>query len=157
MTTQDQSLTKAEEFLNFVEDEQNHSKFEQNLMFLATAISPNGAMNFDRYQFEARATAVYPYNGTRSLGAKTYCALKLAGEAGEIAEKIGKYLYRGDRLPEGQVLEEVVKKELGDVLWYVSQLAYEFGIFLTDVANTNLAKLSDRKERGVLKGSGDDR
>ena len=50
-----------------------------------------------------------------------------------------------------------MKKELGDVLWYVSALARDLDITLEDVANANLKKLEDRKNRNKIKGSGDDR
>ena len=52
---------------------------------------------------------------------------------------------------------EQISKELGDVLWYVAMLAVEFNIALSSVAEDNLAKLQDRMDRGVLKGSGDNR
>ena len=52
---------------------------------------------------------------------------------------------------------EEIKKELGDVLWYVSAVAFDFSISLGEVAKTNIAKLASRKERGVLQGSGDNR
>jgi len=48
-------------------------------------------------------------------------------------------------------------KELGDVLWYVAQLASELGLDLDRVAEANLEKLLSRQRRGVLSGSGDDR
>jgi NTP pyrophosphatase (non-canonical NTP hydrolase) len=48
-------------------------------------------------------------------------------------------------------------KELGDVLWYVAQLASELGLELEDIARENLEKLSSRQRRGVLSGSGDER
>lgn len=48
-------------------------------------------------------------------------------------------------------------KELGDVMWYLAQLASELGLELDDVAAVNLQKLRSRQERGVLAGSGDDR
>jgi len=50
-----------------------------------------------------------------------------------------------------------VKKELGDVLWYVSQVATEFNLNLSEIAEANIVKLRDRAERGKLKGSGDNR
>ena len=56
------------------------------------------------YQARAHYTAVYPDCGKGTLKAATYCALKLAGEAGEVAEKLAKYEYRGDPLPEGCLL-----------------------------------------------------
>jgi NTP pyrophosphatase (non-canonical NTP hydrolase) len=52
---------------------------------------------------------------------------------------------------------DAMSKELGDVLWYVSQLATELGLDLDQIAQANLEKLLSRLERGVLSGSGDDR
>lgn len=85
-----------------------------------------------------------------------YCGLKLAGEAGEVAEKLGK-LYRdrgGER--DGEV-DQSLALELGDVLWYVAMLARELGYELEDIAYLNISKLESRKARGVIGGSGDDR
>lgn len=110
---------------------------------------------FHVYQRQTDNTAVYPGKGTGGKEAITYCALKLAGEAGEVAEKVGKILYRGDVT--SAPLQEILAKELGDVLWYVARLCTELNISLTDVASQNLEKLADRAERGVIKGSGDNR
>ena len=86
----------------------------------------------------------------------TYPALGLCGEAGEVAEKVKKTL-RDD----GGVLtderREALSRELGDVLWYLSQLATEAGLDLEEIAAENLDKLLSRRERGMLRGSGDDR
>jgi NTP pyrophosphatase (non-canonical NTP hydrolase) len=120
---------------------------------------------FTEYQAGTALTAIYPGQGT-ALGLM-YCGLKLAGEAGEVAENIGKAL-RDDGLmfqhdngyvPQPVSLErrEKLRKELGDALWYISQAATELGLSLEDIAEANLAKLADRQARGVLKGSGDDR
>jgi NTP pyrophosphatase (non-canonical NTP hydrolase) len=79
----------------------------------------------------------------------------ILGESGEIAEKYKKFL-RGDDIDEEQ-FKEGIAKELGDVLWYVAVLSLQLGFSLDDIATKNIAKLSDRKERGVLKGSGDSR
>lgn len=81
-----------------------------------------------------------------------YPALGLTGEAGEIAEKVKKSL-RGDR----ELDREAVLKELGDPLWYITSMADDLGYTLQDVIDANVEKLTSRKERGVLKGSGDDR
>lgn len=117
---------------------------------------------FCEYQDETRSTAIYPEAGQETLAAQTYCALKLAGEAGEVAEKLAKLKYRLDPLDltnfnREQYTREVIKKELGDVLWYIARLCTEFNLSLEDVANANLQKLSGRAERGTIKGSGDDR
>ena len=104
-------------------------------------------MEFDEYQTEARKTAVYPPD----VGLQ-YTTLGLAGEAGEVANKVKKVL-RGD----GAIDKNAIQGELGDVLWYISNLATELGISMDDIAKENLAKLRDRMARGVLKGSGDNR
>jgi NTP pyrophosphatase (non-canonical NTP hydrolase) len=82
--------------------------------------------------------------------------LKIAGEAGEVADKVGKLIRdHHSQLSEPKRLE--LLKELGDVLWYVSAIAYELDSSLEAVADLNFAKLEDRKARGVLGGDGDNR
>ena len=109
-------------------------------------------MDFSEYQSLSRRTAAYPRAGEDM----TYPALGLCGEAGEVAEKVKKTL-RDD----GGVLtderREGLSRELGDVLWYLSQLATEAGLDLEEIAAENLDKLFSRQERGMLRGSGDDR
>lgn len=109
-------------------------------------------MDLNDYQVMARETAIYPQMGNNLW----YPTLGLCGESGEVAEKIKK-LYRdqgGDIFPDQKV---ELCKELGDVLWYVANLASELGFTLTEVAVTNLYKLRDRKNRSLLKGEGDNR
>lgn len=109
-------------------------------------------MNFEEYQKKSRVTAKYPNADENYI----YPTLGLAGEAGEVAEKIKKIL----RDKSGKVDDtdrEEIKKELGDVLWYLTQLATELKIPLEDVATGNLTKLYDRMERGKLSGDGDNR
>jgi NTP pyrophosphatase (non-canonical NTP hydrolase) len=102
------------------------------------------------YQRRSRATAVYPDAGANL----TYPALGLCGEAGEAAEKIKKAI-RDD----GGVLtaerRAALAAELGDVLWYLAQLATEADLELDEIAHANLDKLLSRQERRVLQGSGD--
>ena len=108
-------------------------------------------MDLAEYQRLSRRTAEYPREAWL-----TYPALGLAGEAGEVAEHAKKAI-RDDA---GQVTDErraAMAKELGDVLWYVSQLATELGLELDEIADANLQKLLSRQRRGVLSGSGDDR
>jgi NTP pyrophosphatase (non-canonical NTP hydrolase) len=109
-------------------------------------------LDFSEYQSLSRRTATYPRAGEDM----TYPALGLCGEAGEVAEKVKKTL-RDD----GGVLSEerraALSRELGDVLWYLSQLATEAELDLDEIAADNLEKLLSRQERGVLRGSGDDR
>ena len=109
-------------------------------------------MHLSEYQQRSRATAVYPGAG-HDL---TYPALGLCGEAGECAEKVKKAI-RDD----GGVLSDerraALAAELGDVLWYLAQLATEAWLDLDELAEENLAKLLSRRDRGVLQGSGDAR
>lgn len=101
---------------------------------------------FDGYQNASELTAIYPESC-----AIEYLALGLVSEAGEVAGKVKK------ALRDGTWDVDKVADELGDVLWYVSQLATELDIYLSDIAKMNIDKLQDRKERGVLGGSGDKR
>ena len=104
-------------------------------------------MDFDEYQDATEETAIYP----EDIGL-IYTTLGLAGESGEIAEKLKKFLREGD----DEYIEEM-EDELGDVLWYLARAADELDLSLDDVAEKNLDKLLDRKERDVLTGQGDDR
>lgn len=109
------------------------------------------------YQRQAEVTAVYPGRG--EIGNYTgvaYCALGLAGEAGEIANKVKKIA----RDHNGVVSDDhraQLADELGDCYWYLAQFATQIGIDLDAIAAGNLAKLADRQQRGVLQGSGDNR
>jgi NTP pyrophosphatase (non-canonical NTP hydrolase) len=109
------------------------------------------AVELNEYQRLSRRTAEYPREAWLA-----YPALGLAGEAGEVAEHAKKAI-RDDA---GQVEPErraAMAKELGDVLWYVAQIATELDLDLDEVAQANLDKLLSRQRRGVLSGSGDDR
>ena len=108
-------------------------------------------MTFEEYQKEPQKTALYP-----EAYRLVYPALGLAGEAGELANKVKKVLRdHGGHLSEEA--REAILAELGDVLWYVAQVATDLGESLEAVAQANLAKLRSRKERGRLGGDGDDR
>jgi NTP pyrophosphatase (non-canonical NTP hydrolase) len=109
-------------------------------------------MDFSEYQALSRRTATYPHAGEDL----TYPALGLCGEAGEVAEKVKKTI-RDDGGVLGDDRREALAGELGDVLWYLSQVATEAGLDLEEIAADNLDKLLSRQERGVLRGSGDDR
>jgi NTP pyrophosphatase (non-canonical NTP hydrolase) len=109
-------------------------------------------MDFEEYQKESRKTAIYPNIGKNIV----YPTLGLAGEAGEVAEKVKKLIRdEGGKLTKTKKHE--IEKELGDVLWYLSQIASELGLSLSEVAKTNIKKLSSRYNRGRVGGSGDNR
>jgi NTP pyrophosphatase (non-canonical NTP hydrolase) len=109
-------------------------------------------MDLNAYQQGARSTARYPDVGANPI----YPTLGLCGEAGEVADKVKKVLrdQEGNFTPE---VRDALKLELGDVLWYVAQLASELGFELNEVAEANLKKLASRAARNVIGGSGDHR
>ena|ERR1700753_1873853 len=128
--------------------------------------------SLNEYQSIATKSAIYPGQGT-PLGL-VYVALKLNGEAGELAEHVGKAMRDDDLMGSHFELDgpnsislaqhaltserrELIIKEIGDVLWYLSAACNELGISLSDAALTNLKKLADRSKRDALRGSGDDR
>lgn len=111
---------------------------------------------FNDYQDETLKTAVYPEAGDGTVEAVTYTVLGLTSEAGEVASLM-KRVYRDH---DGEINADTIekfKKELGDVLWYVSRCAEELDLALDDIAVTNLERLAQRKAHGTLKGEGDDR
>jgi len=105
-------------------------------------------MNLNEYQKGATETFI---KGQKDLDLARL-TLGLSGESGEVAEKVKKAL-RGDKPLENSEMTN----ELGDVMWYVAVLAHHLGIELEDIGKANLSKLKSRKERGVIKGDGDNR
>ena len=108
-------------------------------------------MTLNEYQLAALETATYPRRYHI-----IYPALGLAGEAGEVAEKIKKVIRDHNEEFSDEKKFEVIK-ELGDVMWYVATLAHELGYNLDQVAQINYDKLTSRKERGMISGNGDNR
>ena len=83
-----------------------------------------------------------------------HMAVGIAGEAGELCNKIKKMMRDGLTKEE---LRDTIKGEISDCMWYVAALATEFNLSFSDILSFNLNKLYDRKERGVISGSGDNR
>jgi NTP pyrophosphatase (non-canonical NTP hydrolase) len=107
--------------------------------------------DFNSYQRSASKTAIYP-DEHRIL----YPALGLAGEAGEVANKVKKLVRDGpDNRPDDW--REQIASEIGDVLWYCAALATDLNLTLGMIASQNEIKLSRRKEQGTIGGSGDTR
>ncbi len=115
-------------------------------------------MTFDEYQKQALTTDFGSNVEDRSVASLSFMSkvLGLVGETGEIAEKLKK-VYRDDggEMSDEQKADTI--KELGDVVWYIAVLAEYLGYTFEDVAQANLDKLSSRKKRGTLPGSGDNR
>jgi len=108
-------------------------------------------MDLSEYQRQSRRTAEYPREAWLA-----YPALGLAGEAGEVAEHVKKAI-RDDGGTLSDERRAAMSKELGDVLWYLAQLATEIELDLNEIAEQNLEKLFSRQRRGVLSGDGDER
>lgn len=109
-------------------------------------------MRLEEYQRESRKTAKYPNAGENIV----YPTLGLCGESGEVAEKIKKMIRdNGGVLDQERTVQ--LAGELGDVLWYLSQIATEASLSLEVIAEMNLEKLRSRQQRGVLGGNGDTR
>ncbi len=109
-------------------------------------------MNFKQYQTEATKTATYPNVGNNFV----YPTLGLAGEAGEVAEKIKKVLRDKGGIIDDQTKQDICK-EIGDVMWYIAALCNELEVEMNDVAVMNINKLFDRRDRDKIHGEGDDR
>jgi NTP pyrophosphatase (non-canonical NTP hydrolase) len=109
-------------------------------------------MNFSDYQARSRKTARYPVIGHGVI----YPTLGLTNEAGEVAGKVKK-IFRDKGGLIGDEERAALKSELGDVLWYLSQVCTELGISFDEVAEANIEKLYSRLERGKIGGEGDDR
>ena len=130
-------------------------------------------MEFEEYQNSIQHTLIYrekiagvltrlglehgtqAYINVSKLLALSYTSLGM-GEAGEVQGKIKKVI----RDSGGMITDEVrmaIAGELGDTLWYLAAVADELGLNLGDIAQANLNKLADRKDRGVIEGSGDTR
>jgi len=113
-------------------------------------------MTFDEYQKQAITTDAYGGKGGFLSIAFINKVLGLAGESGEVADKVKK-LQRNKDGKINQTDVQELSKELGDVLWYLSAIAHYLGVSLDDLAQQNLDKLFDRKARGVIKSKGDNR
>lgn len=107
---------------------------------------------FNIYQRESRKTwGVIPMNHPI-----VYPTMGLVNEAGEVAGKIKKIFRDREGVISGNDRQEL-KKELGDVLWYLTQICTELDLTLEEVAEANLVKLFSRLERGTIRGDGDER
>lgn len=120
----------------------------------------NDITTLEEYGEAAMSSAVYKTDvrliSEKGTAIALYPFIKLAGETGEVLEKIGKIIRDS-----GGVLtleqREAVMHELGDVLWYVNACAHELGYSLGTVARRNIGKLQGRVARSTIQGSGDER
>ena len=104
-------------------------------------------LSFDDYTEKCLDTWMGDHQFQRSI-------IGIVSEGGEILEKLKKHL-RGDY--DEKKLKEMIGPEIGDVLYYLAICCHLSGYKLSDIAQKNIEKLASRKERGKIKGSGDDR
>jgi NTP pyrophosphatase (non-canonical NTP hydrolase) len=126
--------------------EEEARQFMQDRLFINEVITP------DLYENLAGQTAIFPKD--RAL---EYLALGMTSEAGEVAGKVKKLIRDGEDVEGFEMKKLAIASEIGDVLWYCAMMAKEVGVPLNTIMQENLRKLHDRKERGTLQGSGDDR
>jgi NTP pyrophosphatase (non-canonical NTP hydrolase) len=107
---------------------------------------------FADYQRESRKT----WGLVRMDHPIVYPTMGLVNEAGEVAGKIKK-IFRDKNGEISEADRQALKEELGDVLWYLTQICTELDLTLEEVAATNLTKLFSRLERGTIRGEGDHR
>lgn len=118
-------------------------------------------LTFNQYQNFTPTTAKYTGKDA-TIGTEPhflgmcYLGLKFTGEAGEVSEKIGKLIRDGESKITPQFRQDI-KKELGDVLWYISEMGNQLDISMEDIARANMIKLNDRKMHNVISSSGDER
>jgi len=116
----------------------------------------NPRTTFNEYQQYSQRTAEgYANPNNTNVDTETqllFLATAVNGEAGELGEKAKKYVREDD----DEYLNGL-EDEVGDVLWCLSQIATLLDIDLGGVADSNLEKLLDRQDRGVITGSGDNR
>ena len=113
-------------------------------------------MDFAEYQTKSRKTATYLDAGNNFV----YPTLGLAGESGEVVEKIKKLMRNDGVVTAKEISDEKraeLEKELGDLVWYLAQLATEFDLDFNTIAEKNIEKLYSRMERNVLHSEGDNR
>lgn len=111
-------------------------------------------INFNDYQKNASVTAKYPQMG--DFGGFMYCALGVAGEAGEMVNHVQK-LMRDNQSEISSEFKEKIMKEMGDILWFMSQMCKEMDVDFSHVPTMNLEKLYDRMKRNKISGYGDNR
>ena len=108
-------------------------------------------MDFKEYDQKSSEVLLYPTDV-----APLYLALGVNGEAGELGEKVKKVYRDKDRVFNEQAVLDI-KKEVGDVLWYLNRISVELGFTLEEAAILNISKLQDRINRDVVHGVGDKR
>lgn len=140
-------------------EEVNPETCKENPEMFTTPTEPAKKLapfTLDEYQEATRETAIYKAGTIEE--ALDYLVPALAAEAGEVAGKWAKW--KRDTPWPATIPDELVEAltlEVGDTLWMVARIAADLGFSLSEVADSNIQKLQDRQQRGVLGGSGDDR
>ena len=140
------------------EDEIRYFIIDPNDDTQGILLDENRTVDWDGYSKAVQETRDCPHE-------LTYSALGIAGEVGEVCDKLKKY-WRDriwldtDHFSFSNMRKEDkdgIIKELGDVLWYINDLALGLGSSLYEVAMTNIRKVHNRAQNGTIHGSGDNR
>ncbi len=107
-------------------------------------------MDFKEYQKLAHRTAQTVQIGTEYI----YPVLGLAGEAGELTNKIKK-IFRDDKGVVTDLRKAEIINELGDILWYVAEISTRLDLSIDEIAQANIQKLASRLYRNTINGDGD--
>jgi NTP pyrophosphatase (non-canonical NTP hydrolase) len=113
-------------------------------------------MDFKKYQESAKTFILGDFKSMPPMELAKYCALGLSEESGEVAGKVKKTIRDNHSCLDSEKCKAIAF-ELGDVLWYLTVMADTLGYTLEDIARMNIEKLTDRRNRGVIQGSGDNR
>lgn len=108
-------------------------------------------IDIDNYQKECKKTAIYPTEYS-----VIYPVIGMCGETGEVAEKIKKIIRDKNSIFDETSKIEIMK-ELGDVMWYISNIATDLNVNMSDILTMNLDKIQSRQSRNKIHGSGDNR
>lgn len=115
----------------------------------------------DKVKFNKIVFEPFPTDLPKEVGYVLGCFSGLSSEAGALAKKIRK---DWDKLTDESrdaltdySTSDGIDKEAGDVAWMLSGICENLGLKLNDVMENNIRKLTDRKNRGVIVGEGDNR
>ena len=121
---------------------------------------------WDFYNYQAKAHEFANYNDKEIKGydeelkfedsGLEYPVMGLTEEAGEVAGKFAKIIRDKKGIITQDDRDQIIK-ELGDVLWMLSEIATRLDCSLQHVAHVNIEKLTSTHKRGTINGSGDNR
>lgn len=154
MDSQSLSLTSLQTTTNGLLNRDTHKSSLMNSENTSMFATGEKKLSLNDYQEKAWS---YALPSAKDI---SYLFLGLTGEVGELCSAQAKWIRDNPTTTDSELWEkkqEMLKKELGDILWFVAGIARNYYWNLEDIAQMNLNKLEDRKNRNVIQGSGDNR